>query len=295
MSKNAKKPKKQAASGKRAKATKPRSTSPQDKAAKASTKSRGGFGIGLGDMFISGFRGFFQPRNALILIGAAIPVFAVFWVASIPWQNFNAELTSQVNAGLSEDVGSTFEANLTALEQLQWIALAFVATFPAGVITAPWFRYALDAADGREINIKAPLIDGQKWINHTFATFWFWAGITVGIRYSVLIPALPSIVVLLLYAFYGYVIADGREINGLKALGISVRMGKGKRLGLFAIAGLFFVFNIFGVVGFGVGLDDGSPTIIGILLGILGIAVTASITLVSGGAIYRTLEGDLDG
>ena len=267
---------------------------PQDKV-RATNTSQGGFGIGLGEIFMAGSRGFFKPRNALILIAAAIPVFVVFWVSSIPWQNFDARLTEQVNAQRAEQIGSSLEASLTAFEQLRWIALAFVATFPAGVVSAPWFRYALDAADGKEINIMAPLIDAKKWANHAFATFWFWAGITVGIRYSVLIPALPSIVVLVLYAFYGYVIADGREINALKALGISVRLGKGKRLGLLAIGGLYFVFNIFGLTGAGVGLEDGSPSVIGIVLGILGISATASITLVSGGAIYRTLEGKLDG
>ena len=61
------------------------------------------------------------------------------------------------------------------------------------------------------------------------------------------------------------------------------------------IGGLYFVFNIFGLTGAGVGLEDGSPSVIGIVLGILGISATASITLVSGGAIYRTLEGKLDG
>ena len=243
----------------------------------------GTFGISIGEVFLSGLRGYFP--NAIILTLAALPVFVTMAFASTPWRNFNNELTERVNA----DPTST----LSILEQLQWVGLLMAAAFPAGIVAAPWFRYALDAADGNKINVMAPLIDGKKWINHGFATFWFWAGIALGMRYSFLIPGLPSIVVLLLYSFYGYVIQDGREINGLKALGVSVRLGQGKRLGLFAIAGLLFFFNIFGVVGLGVGLEDGSPSVLGVILGILGISATGSITVVSGAAIYRVLEGNL--
>ena len=303
MSTNGKKPdkpaskKKSAAKKAASKKTAPKKTapkksgskgkSPQAKAAATSTSDQGGFGIGMGDIFKAGFGGFFQKKNALILTLAGLPVLIVFAITSIPWLSFDMELRDQVAADP--------DASLAIFDQLQWIGLLLVAAFPAGIVSAPWFRYALDAADGREIDVRAPLIDGKKWLNHTFATFWFWAGITVGLRYSVIIPALPSILVLVLYPFYGYIIADGREINGLKALGVSVRMGAKKRLGLAAIAGLFFIFNIFGAVGFGVGLEDGDPTVLGIVLGILGIAVSASITLVSGAAIYRALEGNLNG
>lgn len=252
---------------------------------KREKKEREAFGISVGDVFLSGLKGFFS--NAPILMAAGAPVFIIFAIASTPWRNFNNMLTDRVN----EDLTST----LSIVEQLQWVGLLLVAAFPAGVASAPWFRYALDVADGQPVNVRAPLIDGGKLINHAFATFWFWAGITLGLRYWFLIPASTSIVVLLLYPFYGYVIASGREINGLKALGVSVRLGQGRRLGLFALAGLFFMFNLFGVVGLGIGLDveTGSPTIMGIVLGLVGITATASATLVSGATIYRVLEGKL--
>ena len=136
----------------------------------------------------------------------------------------------------------------------------------------------------------APLVDFPKLLHHAFATFWFWAGIAFGLRY---LRGIPSILVILLYAFYAYVIADGKEINGLKALGTSVRLSAGKRIGLFAIAGIFFMFNIVGVLGLGVGLEDGSPSVLGIALGIIGLSATASVTLISGAAIFRVLEENL--
>lgn len=266
-----------------------KSGQPQDKKygrKKEKERKSHDFGIGIGEMFAAGVKGF--TSNAPILMLSGLPVFIVFALASTPWRNFNAELTDRV--------ANDPDAGLTIFEQLGWVGLLMAAAFPAGVVAAPWFRYALDVADDREINVMAPLIDGGKLLNHGFATFWFWAGIALGMRYSFLIPGLPSIVVLLLYPFYGYIIAGGREINGLKALGVSVRLGQGRRIGLFAIAGLFFMFNLVGVLGLGVGLDveTGSPSILGVVLGILGITATGSVTLVSGAAIYRVLEGKLN-
>lgn len=257
----------------------------KDAKVKKEKKPKEEFGISIPDIFSSGLKGF--SSNAPILMAAGAPVFIIFGIASIPWRNFNTTLTERVN----EDLTST----LTIIEQLQWVGLLLLAAFPAAVVSAPWFRYALDAADGEKIDIKAPLIDGQKLINHIFASFWFWAGITLGLRYYFLVPASTSVIVLLLYCFYGYVIASGREINGLKALGVSVRLGQGRRIGLFAIAGLFFMFNLFGVVGLYIGLDieTGTPSVLGIVLGLIGITVTASATLVSGATIYRVLEGKL--
>ena len=171
---------------------------------KKASASDGSFGISIADMFQVGVKGYFN--NIVILTLSALPVFVIFTLASTPWRSFNSQLQERVDADP--------EATLATLEQLQWVGLLLLAAFPAGVVAAPWFRYALDVADEREINVMAPLIDGKKWLNHALATFFFWAGITLGFRYSVLIPGLPSVIVLLLYPFYGYIIAGGREING---------------------------------------------------------------------------------
>ncbi len=260
---------------------------PQDGNAKKKANSptpkqaKGGFGIGIGEVFLTGVRGYFP--NAVIMTLAGIPVLAIFGLLSRPWTNFQSDLQGQVDSGAIDSIG--------VLDSLIWVGLLLVAAIPAGIVAAPWFKYALDIVDEKEINVMAPLIDFPKLLHHALATFWIWAGIGFGLRY---LRGLPSILVVLLYAFYAYVIADGREINGLKALGTSIRLGQGKRLGLFAIAGLFFVFNLFGALGFGVGLEDGSPSLLGIALGILGLSVTGSMTLISGASIFRVLGRNLN-
>ena len=249
---------------------------PQDKKQpeKAPKAPQGGFGIGIGEMFLAGVRGFLP--NAIIMTLAGLPVLGLFAVLSRPFTNFQSELEELEAVGV--------------LDALIWVGLLMVAAIPAGIVAAPWFKYALDIVDEKEINVMAPLVDFPKLLHHAFATFWFWAGIAFGLRY---LRGIPSILVILLYAFYAYVIADGKEINGLKALGTSVRLSAGKRIGLFAIAGIFFMFNIVGVLGLGVGLEDGSPSVLGIALGIIGLSATASVTLISGAAIFRVLEENL--
>ena len=240
-----------------------------------------GFGIGIGEAFLAGLRGYFS--NAIIMTIAGLPVLIVFAVLSIPAVDFQGDLQDMVDSG---EINS-----ISVLDSLKWVGLLMMAAVPAGILSAPWFRYALDIVDQRDINIKTPLFDTQKLLHHALATFWLWAGIGFGLRY---LRGIPSVLVILLYAFYGYVIADGKDINGLKALGTSVRLGHGKKIGLFAIAGLFFIFNLVGALGLGVGLEDGSPSLVGLILGVLGLSATASVTLISGAAIYRALEADLD-
>ena len=249
-------------------------------AANAKPAAKGGFGISIGEVFSTGLQGYFP--NAIIMTLAGLPVLIVFAVLSRPFTNFQGMLQDRVDAGEL--------TSISVIDGLSWVGLLMVAAIPAGAVALPWFKYALDIVDKKDINVMAPLIDFQKFANHAFATFWFWAGIAFGLRY---LRGIPSILVILLYAFYAYVIADGKQINGLKALGVSVRLGTGRRIGLFAIAGMFFMFNIFGLLGLAVGLEDGSPSLLGIALGILGLSATASVTLISGAAIFRVLEGNL--
>lgn len=246
-------------------------------------KKRLDFGISIGEVFTAGFRGYFN--NAIILTLAGLPVLITMAVVSTPWRNFNAELQGQVDASVGTDNEIT---SLPIVDQLTWIGLLMLAAIPAGTVAFAWFRYALDVVDGKEINIRAPFLDVRKIFSHFVATFWFWLGIGFGIRF---LFGIPSVLVIILYAFYGFVIAEQTEVSGLKALGTSIRLGQGRRIGLFAIAGLMFVFNIFGVIGFAVGLEGTTPSTAGIVLGVLGLSVTTSITLVSGATIYRVLEG----
>ncbi len=68
-----------------------------------------------------------------------------------------------------------------------------------------------------------------------------------------------------------------------------LRLGERRRIGLFAIGGMLFVFNILGASGLAAGLNP-----LGYSLAVVGLSVTTSITLVSGAAIYRVLQEKLN-
>ena len=255
---------------------------------KREPKEKVEFGISIGEVFRTGMKGYFT-KDALYLTLAGIPVFVTLAIFIIPWRNFNDSLDDRIVSSLGTSNEIT---EIAGFDALQWVALLLVGFVPAGAMAFAWFSYALDVADGREIDVRAPFVDYRRIGHHFVASFWFWAGITLGLRY---LAGIPSILVLVLYAFYGYVIADRAAKGGMRALGTSVRLGERRRIGIFAIAALFFAFNLIGILGFAVGLEDGSPSVLGVVLGILGLSATGSITLISGAKIYRVLEGKLHG
>lgn len=165
------------------------------------------------------------------------------------------------------------------------VAVDLVGLIVAGTLAVPWYFYALAAVDGREINLIEPFVDKRAFAHQAVASFWFWAAVLLGLRY---LFGIPSLFVVLLYAFHGFVIADGTK-GGMMALGQSVRLTEGKRVGLFAIAGLLMIFNLFGAIAAGF---DGLPTTARILGAGLGLVVTTSITLVIGATIYREFAGE---
>lgn len=218
------------------------------------------FGIRPGAVFAAGFRGY--AANLVPLTVAGLIVLATYAAFRYPSQQF-----------LDDD--RVWAARFTDLAGL----------FIAGTLAYPWYRYALAAADGDKVDIAAPFATPRRFGHQATASFWFFAAVVLGQQY---LGGLPAILATLLYAFYGYVVAEN-DNGGLKALGTSVRLGERRRIGLFAIGGMLFVFNILGAAGLAAGLNP-----LGYLLTVVGLSVTTSITLVSGAAIYRVLQEKLN-
>lgn len=234
----------------------------QAPAAKLPKKKKGPveFGISPGQVFASGIRGY--VANIVPLTLAALIVLLVYAAFRVPSQSF-----------IDDD--RIWSGRLLDLAGL----------FVAGTLAYPWYRYALAAADGEKVDMRAPFLAPRRFRYQAAASFWFFAAVVLGQQY---LSGIPAILAALLYAFYGYVVAEN-DNGGLKALGTSVRLGERRRIGLFAIGGLFFVFNLIGASGLAAGLNP-----LGYSLAVLGLSVTTSITLVSGAAIYRVLQEKLD-
>jgi len=97
---------------------------------------------------------------------------------------------------------------------------------------------------------------------------------------------IPSIMVLIFYAFYGFIVVEAGK-GGSYALGTSVRIGEKRRIGLFAIAVLFVGFNFLPIL---IAFSIPQPVVTAVI-SFVGLSITMSITLVSGGAIYQVVKG----
>lgn len=224
------------------------------------------FGIGIGEIFSKGFNGWKSNIVPLTLAGV-VPI-AISSGVSLFAQQFNDAATVR--------------------DGVLWFALNFVGWVIAGTLSYPWYVYALRAVDGDPVVLSEPFETPKRFLYQFVGSFWFFAGFLFGIRF-VIIPFLPALFILVLYAFYGFVIADEGK-GGFTALGTSIRMGEKRRIGLFAISLMFIMFNFAGVVP---GFAIEQPTL-RLIVATLGLVFTTSITLVSGAAIYRVFRGFLN-
>jgi len=215
------------------------------------------FGVSFATLFATGVRGYRANLGPLSVAAAAtILVYAAF---RVPAQ-------------------MAFSDDRLALS----IGLDLVGLWLAGTIAYPWYSYALDTADGEPVDIKRPFLHLIRFRYQAAASFWFWAGILLGLRY---LFGLLSVLVLVFYCFYGFTVADGSSPSGVRALGRSVYLGEGRRIGIMALGGVFLIFNLFGAIALGFAVNP-----LTIVLAVLGLVATTSVTLVAGAQVYRVLE-----
>lgn len=228
------------------------------------------FGVRIPEIFKVGFAGYFKNLIPLTLAGAVtLGVYGVF----------RYEAQQLLNEG------HDFRALLVDLAGL----------VVSSTMAYPWFHYALSASRGESVDIRDPFFHLPRFGYQAVAGFFFWAGVLFGLRYGAGVLFLPAIAVGVLYAFYGYVIADtplGKEgmRGGSYALGMSVRLGEKRRFGIFCIGLLLLIFNFFGAM-FGLAIQD--QQLLQYAVTVFGLIVTASITLVGGAYIYDTLKEKL--
>lgn len=228
------------------------------------------FGIRIPDIFKIGFSGY--VKNIVPLTLAAAVTLAVYGLFRFQAQQFL-------------DDGADFRA----------LVLDLAGLVLAATIAYPWYAYALQAARGEKVDLRAPFSAPKRFPHQAMGSFFFFAGVLAGVRWGAGLFFLPAMMIAVLYAFYGYVVADTPpdkkgQRGGFYALGTSVRLGENRRFGIFAIGLLFSVFNFFGAM-FGLALED---PVAQYPVTIAGLIITTSITLVSGAAIYDVLREKLD-
>ncbi|NNC43953.1 MAG: hypothetical protein HKO03_12015, partial [Acidimicrobiia bacterium] len=140
---------------------------------------------------------------------------------------------------------------------------------------------ALDAVDGKHSSPAALIGELRSFKDQLVASLFFWAGVLFGLRY---LFGLPSIFVVVMYAFYGYIVAERTHPGGLRALGASVLLGQGRRIAIGAIGALLLILNLFGAIA--IGFEDLNATTRWVLT-IIGLLITTNISMVIGAVLYR--------
>lgn len=211
------------------------------------------FPIGIGEAFGAGWDGY--KSNALgITLAGAVPLSILF-------------LARLVAAGIANPWTSFFTE----------LALVVVASS----LALPWYRAALAAIDGEKFSFREQLQNFDRFKVLIGGSIYFWAAILLGFRYW---SGLPSLLVLVLYAFYGFVVADS-ERGVIMSLSYSVFVGQGRRIGIFAIITLLLMFNFLAFLPIGLGVTVATPFLVFVLL-----AITTSFSMVCGAAVYRALD-----
>ena len=216
------------------------------------------FPIPISAMFQRGLRGY--VANVVPLTLAALATFGVLAVSVIPvWGE--------------ED-------------QFRYLAATTIGLILATAAALPWFSYALNAARNEPIDIAAPFRDGTRFVDQLVCAFWFWAAYFLGFQYLRTLwgPVLFFLVVVL-YAFFGFVVADRKVQGPLRALGTSVRLSEKRRFAVFAIWVLFFIFNFVAALPIGWGVNPAT-----VVITVITLAMSTSITMVAWACLYDTLD-----
>ena len=217
------------------------------------------FPLPISEMFRRGLRGY--VANVIPLTLAAVAAFVV--LAACTFSVWGAED-----------------------DRLRVLGISTVGLILASTASLPWFSYALNAARSEPIDITAPFRNWNRFVDQLVCSFWFWAAFFLGFQYlRTLFGPILFFLVAVLYAFFGYIVADGRVEGPLRSLGTSVRLSEKRRIALFAILALFFMFNFVALLPLGYGVNPLTG-----LITLITLVMTTSITMVAWACLYDTLD-----
>lgn len=138
------------------------------------------------------------------------------------------------------------------------------------IIAMGWIRIGLNIVDGRRADVADLfVVDGGFW-SYVGASIVFGICVTIGLIFFIV----PGIIIALIWFFYGYNIVDKGD-SMMEAFARSNQLTKGRKGQLFVFMLVLALLNI-----------------VGLLLLIVGVLVTAAISLIAVAYVYRRLCGE---
>lgn len=151
----------------------------------------------------------------------------------------------------------------------------------ATVLALPWFRLMLSAEREEEISLPAPSSLG--WSSMIVASLFFWGGVLFAIRYLGLLFLIGAPLIVVWYGLFGFAVADGTA-PGFNALGVSVRLGQGRRWTLGVLALILGFLNFLALLPIGAGVNPATVAAAFMLL-----VVTTNVAMGAGAHMYDWL------
>jgi uncharacterized membrane protein len=146
--------------------------------------------------------------------------------------------------------------------------LGLISFVVSQLVAIGWIKIALDITDGRSINTQAVIEKFRLVVPYLIAALLYALMVTIGL----ILLIVPGIIVLIVFAFYGFHIVDTGSTDPIGALRRSAEITRGQRGRLF----------LFGLLLIGINL-------LGILLLIVGVLFTSGISLLAVAHVYRKL------
>jgi hypothetical protein len=141
------------------------------------------------------------------------------------------------------------------------------------LLTLGFIRATIAAVEGRKPEVSM-LFQSDGLGPYFLATLLVILGLVVGLILFIIPGLIFLIFLLIVWPFYGYVIAENPETGPIEALRRSAEITRGHRGQLLGLVGLLFLINIVGAIACGVGL-----------------LFTYGITAVAEAYAYKTLSG----
>jgi uncharacterized membrane protein len=206
-----------------------------------------------------------SPQPAALRIGDAV---GYGWGAY--WKNVGpllliAVVVLAINAvfsGLSSAVGDNTVAR---------VLIQLAGTLVSLLVTLGWMRVALEITRGVRPQV-GDLFHAVGYGTFILASILFYIGAIIGF----ILLVIPGIIFVVVFGFYGFVIAErGEGVGVLESLQRSAEITRGHRWQLFGLGLLLLLINI-----------------VGLILCFVGLLFTWGITLLAWAYAYRTLSGE---
>ncbi len=198
------------------------------------------------------------------------PAFSIGDAIAFGWEKFKENIGPLLIAALIVVAVNGFFSLYartidSAFGYFVWQVLGWIV---GSIIAMGWLRVSLRIVDGETFDINDFFPTGEQLVSYVVASILFGIGVGIGLVFFII----PGVYLAITFGFYGFNVID-KGHAALESLQRSAELTRGRKLDL-----LFFFLALLAL------------NIAGLLVFIVGVLVTAGISLIALGYVYRALQ-----